>query len=148
MVVGEKCLVVQYASVGSKNPQSNNSVNSTIPIQIQVPGLDFSQGMGVATEVLVLMNMVAEQDLADEQEYEDILDDAKAECSKYGTVCSIEIPRPIPEVEVPGCGKVFVEFTQISECIKAQQNLTGRKFANRVVITSYYDLDKYHRRQF
>lgn len=28
------------------------------------------------------------------------------------------------------------------------QGLTGRKFANRVVVTKYYDLDLYHRREF
>ncbi len=41
-----------------------------------------------------------------------------------------------------------MEFTSTSECQKAQQALTGRKFANRVVVTSYYDPDQYHRREF
>lgn len=36
----------------------------------------------------------------------DILEDVKEECSKYGVVRSIEVPRPIKGVEVPGCGKV------------------------------------------
>lgn len=30
----------------------------------------------------------------------------REECNKYGCVRSIEIPRPIEGVEVPGCGKV------------------------------------------
>lgn len=45
-------------------------------------------------------------ELKDEEEYEDILEDIKEECNKYGVVRSIEIPRPIDGVEVPGCGKV------------------------------------------
>ena len=36
----------------------------------------------------------------------DIVDDVREECSKYGSVKSVEIPRPIPGVEVPGVGKV------------------------------------------
>jgi len=36
----------------------------------------------------------------------DIVDDVKEECGKYGTVRSLEIPRPIKGVEVPGVGKV------------------------------------------
>ena len=44
--------------------------------------------------------------------------------------------------------QIFVEFYVTSDCQKAQQGLTGRKFANRVVVTSFYDPDKYHRRQF
>lgn len=78
----------------------------------------------------------------------DILDDIRSECTKYGTVASLEIPRPIPGHEVRGVGKVFVEFSNPTECQKAQAALTGRKFGNRVVVTSYYDFDQYHRREF
>ena len=36
----------------------------------------------------------------------DILEDVREECSKYGFVKSLEIPRPISGVDVPGVGKV------------------------------------------
>lgn len=36
----------------------------------------------------------------------DILEDVREECGKYGAVKSVEIPRPIPGVDVPGVGKV------------------------------------------
>lgn len=101
-----------------------------------------------ATEVLCLLNMVTEDELVDDDEYDDILEDIKSECGKYGAVKSVEIPRPISGVEVPGVGKIFVEYHSKNDCQKAQQALTGRKFANRVVVTSFYDPDKYHRRQF
>lgn len=144
MQLGDKKLIVQRASVGAKN----NQMNAQAPVQIQVPGLNLQTGAGPATEVLCLMNMVVPEELRDEEEYEDILEDIKEECNKYGVVRSIEIPRPIDGVDVPGCGKVFVEFNSVIDCQKAQQNLAGRKFANRVVVTSYYDPDKYHRREF
>lgn len=38
----------------------------------------------------------------------EILEDVKDECNKYGAVKSIEIPRPIPGVDVPGVGKVII----------------------------------------
>jgi len=144
MQLGEKKLIVQRASVGAKN------ANLAAPVQIQVPGLNQVPigGSGPATEVLCLMNLVSPEELRDEEEYEDILDDIQAECNKYGMVKSIEIPRPDEKVEVPGVGKVFVEFNSVADCQKAQQALTGRKFSNRVVVTSYFDPDKYHRRQF
>ena len=44
--------------------------------------------------------------------------------------------------------QIFVEFSDIDESQKAQQSLAGRKSANRVVVTSFFDLDKYHRREF
>jgi len=144
MQLGDKKLIVQRASIGAKNHQ----VNTQLPVQIQVPGLNLFSGAGPATEVLCLMNMVLPDELKDEEEYEDIVEDIREECSKYGVVQSLEIPRPIDGVEVPGLGKVFVEFNSVIDCQKAQQNLTGRKFANRMVVTSYFDPERYHRRQF
>ncbi|XP_069785566.1 splicing factor U2AF 65 kDa subunit-like isoform X5 [Narcine bancroftii] len=43
---------------------------------------------------------------------------------------------------------IFVEFISPLDCQKAMQALTGRKFANRVVVTKYYDPELYHRRDF
>lgn len=63
---------------------------------------------GHPTEVLCLMNMVLPEELLDDEEYEEIVEDVRDECSKYGLVKSIEIPRPVDGVEVPGCGKVRV----------------------------------------
>jgi splicing factor U2AF subunit len=144
MQLGDKKLIVQRASVGAKNAAAMN----VAPVAIQVPGINAVQGSGAPTEVLCLLNMVVPEELTDEEEYEDILEDIREECSKFGVVRSVEIPRPVPGVDVPGCGKVFVEFAGIAECQKAQHSLTGRKFSNRVVVTSYFEPDKYHRREF
>ena len=57
------------------------------------------QAAGQQTEVLCLLNMVQPEELADEEEYEDILEDIREECGKFGQVRSIEIPRPVPGVE-------------------------------------------------
>jgi len=142
MQLGDKKLIVQRASVGSKTLLG-------VPAQVQVPGMTgVSVGPGQATEVLCLLNMVDEEELKDEEEYEDILEDIREECGKFGEVKSLEIPRPVPGVEVPGLGKVFIEFANSSDCQAAQLSLTGRKFSNRVVVTSYFDPDKYHRREF
>ena len=40
------------------------------PVQLQVPGLNLTQGAGPATEVLCLMNMILAEELEDEDEYE------------------------------------------------------------------------------
>ena len=66
MQLGDKKLIVQRASVGAKNAQNQNQA----PVQIQIPGLNLSQGAGPPTEVLCLMNMVAPEELMDEEEYE------------------------------------------------------------------------------
>lgn len=66
--------------------------------------------------------MVTPEELKDEEEYEDILEDIREECNKYGIVRSLEIPRPIEGVDVPGCGKV---------CIKTRLNDTVSKTVTR-----------------
>jgi len=149
MTLGDKKLIVQRASIGAKNTAVPGTLGA---VAIQVPGLNMGLmsmgGAGPPSEVLCLMNMVTPDELRDEEEYEDILEDIKEECGKYGIVRSLEIPRPIEGVEVPGCGKVFVEFNSPADCQKAQQALAGRRFSNRVVVTSYFDPDQYHRREF
>lgn len=71
-----------------------------------MPGLRGLQNSGMPTEVLCLLNMVVPEELVDDEDYEEILEDVREECCKYGGVRSIEIPRPVDGVEVPGCGKV------------------------------------------
>lgn len=80
------------------------------PVMLQVPGLQRLQNSGMPTEVLCLLNMVMPEELVDDEDYEEILEDIRDECCKYGSVRSIEIPRPVDGVEVPGCGKVSHAF--------------------------------------
>lgn len=91
-----------------------------------------------ATRVLMLMNMVTPEELVDDDDYNDILDDVKEECSKYGAVKSTKIPR-----SGPGLGKIYVEFDTEAEAQKAAASLTGRKFANRTVAASFHAEDRY-----
>lgn len=163
MQLGDKKIIIQRASVGAKNA----AAYAQMPVQIQVPGFNLAAGPGQPTEVcllyiligatnlfksvqvLTLLNMVTEDELRDDEEYEEIVDDIREECNRYGSVRTIEIPRPMEGNEdAPGVGKIFVEFNSVSDCVKAQQALTGRKFANRIVVTSFYDPERYHRRDF
>lgn len=103
---------------GADVPQ--NAVVET-PVTLQVPGLQRLQTSGMPTEVLCLLNMVMPEELVDDEDYEEILEDVRDECCKYGSVRSIEIPRPVDGVEVPGCGKVSIVCSQT----RKQQVVTG-----------------------
>lgn len=115
-----------------------------------MPGLHAVQGQNNATEVLCLMNMITEEELLDDEEYEglflikilnhimshnlcesffiistlnfiiflDIMEDVKEECTKFGPVKSLEIPRPRAGQDVSGVGKIYVEFTNLEGCNK------------------------------
>ncbi|XP_056606852.1 serine/threonine-protein kinase Kist [Triplophysa dalaica] len=75
------------------------------------------------TPVLRLLNVIDDSHLYNEDDYEDIVEDMKEECQKYGTVVSLLIPK-----ENPGKGQVFVEYGNAGDSKEAQRLLTGRTF--------------------
>lgn len=102
-----------------------------------------------STRVLVLMNMLSIDDLKDDDEYEEIVEDIRDECVKYGEVLSVEVPRPVGDGDqAPGVGKVYVEFEKESGAEATQSALSGRKFDNRVVVTSFLSEEKYKAKDF
>lgn len=95
------------------------------------------------SRILCLLSMVDPSELHDDQEYQDIMDDISDECSRFGRVLRVYIPRPSPMGAPPGVGKVWVEFGSIDQCSVAKKNLEGRKFADRSVIASFYPESHY-----
>ncbi|KAJ2824338.1 hypothetical protein FBU31_004023 [Coemansia sp. 'formosensis'] len=92
------------------------------------------------TTVVQLLNMVTVSDLADDLEYTDILEEVQEECSNYGQIVSVVIPRPAPEgseEKVPGLGKIFVEYADVAAASVAVKELSGRQFAGHTVIATY-----------
>ncbi|XP_034736331.1 serine/threonine-protein kinase Kist isoform X2 [Etheostoma cragini] len=92
------------------------------------------------TPVLRLLNLIDDSHLHNEEEYEDILEDMKEECQKYGSVVSLLIPK-----ENPGKGEVFVEYVNSSDSKEAQRLLTGRTFDGKFVVATFYPLSAYKR---
>jgi len=97
-----------------------------------------------ASRVLLLLNIVTGEDLMDADEYDDILQDVKEECDRFGKVLDLQIPRPLGRSgEGPGVGKVLVRFEDVEGCSAAIKGLGGRKFAERTVVASYFPEDDY-----
>ena len=104
-----------------------------------VTALASEKGVQPLSRVLVLLNMVTGDDLMDADEYDDILQDVKEECDRFGKVLDLQIPRPLGRSgEGPGVGKVFVRFETAEGCAAALKGLAGRKFSERTVVASYY----------
>ena len=70
----------------------------------------------------------------------EICEDVQEECQKYGKILSMKIPRPSGGGrQSAGIGKIFIKFEDKESAKKALQALAGRKFADRTVVTTYYD---------
>ncbi|NWI87496.1 UHMK1 kinase, partial [Pitta sordida] len=92
------------------------------------------------TPVLRLLNVLSDASLQCEEEYEDILEDIREECQKYGPVVSLLIPK-----ENPGKGQVFVEYANAGDSKAAQKMLTGKTFDGKFVVAMFYPLSAYKR---
>ena len=155
MELGDKYLVVQRASVGAKPGQPPIpglfDMNPVIPKPI-LPVGDLADSQD---RILLMLNMVVPEELGDDQEYADILEDVKEECSKYGPVEDLRIPRPVKKDktkwgeggrdaalaaqradEAAGVGRVYVKFMDPDGAAAALRALAGRSFAGRSIIAT------------
>lgn len=121
MELGDRKLVVQRASVGARQ-------GLDMPMGMPMPFMPMVVRDDDATNVLQLMNMVTPEELEDDEEYQgrswfmrvlntwftltffvvEIWEDVAEECSKFGKIVDMKIPRPQAGQKVPGLGRVSV----------------------------------------
>lgn len=89
--------------------------------------------MVIPTSVLLLLNMVTKQEVADPTEYREILEDVEIEAKRFGQVRQVLIPR-----DGPGVGRVFVAYHRAEDALKAHHVMHNRKFSGRVVEGRFY----------
>ena len=108
-----------------------------LPVYVEAP-----------TSVLQLANMVTADELADDREFNEIKEDCMGELQKFGTVVSLEIPRPVRGVPVGGVGSIYVRYDSELSSNNAKTNLEDRSFADRLVDVSFYSVDKFNAQEF
>lgn len=157
MELGDRFLVVQRASVGAK---SGNGIvpNPDIPYdqfpEIPKPIMPFGKDPSTDAVILLMLNMVTPDDLVEDEDYGDLCEDIKEECSKYGPVEDLRIPRPVKKDkskwgdtgmsaqdaqrvdEAAGVGRVYVKFHDPEGAQKALNALAGRSFAGRSIVAT------------
>ncbi|KAG5731470.1 Splicing factor U2AF 50 kDa subunit [Termitomyces sp. T112] len=164
MEIGDRYLVVQRASVGAKPGQPGMIPNLPYDQFPEIPRPIMPAGSDNAAEarILLMLNMVTPDDLVDDQEYGDLYEDIKEECSKFGAVEDLRIPRPVKKDkskwapgegghmaaqdaarldEAAGVGRVYVKFAQSSGANVALKSLAGRSFAGRSIIATLLSED-------
>jgi splicing factor U2AF subunit len=159
MELGDKFLVVQRASVGAAKGLAGVPAEAfrapELPRPI-MPAGDPSAGTDIGSRILMMLNMVAPEDLTDDTEYGDILEDVRDECGKFGPVADLRVPRPARRDrakwgeqasqlsaadaqrmdEAAGVGRVYVKFEDPYSAQAALQALAGRSFGGRSIIAT------------
>ncbi|KAI6705479.1 hypothetical protein NL676_008441 [Syzygium grande] len=101
--MGDKTLTVRRANQGANQPKpEQESVLLHAQQQIALQKLMYQLG-ALATKVVCLTQVVTEDELKDDGEYEDILEDMRQEGRKFGNLVNVAIPRPRPDGE-PSAG--------------------------------------------
>jgi hypothetical protein len=91
------------------------------------------------TKIVQLKNMLSPQDLENEDEYQDIMEDTREECSQFGALKSVIIPK----AGQVGATQIFLEYMTNEDAGKAIEGLAGRTFDGRKVEATFFDETKF-----
>ncbi|KAL3645247.1 hypothetical protein CASFOL_010427 [Castilleja foliolosa] len=145
--MGDKTLTVRRANQGQQQGGKPGQEDVLLHVQQQIAlqrSLIPIPSMTPSTKVVCLTQVVTVDELKDNDDYEDILEDMRSECGKFGSLVNVVIPRPLPDGEMPpGVGKVFLEYADNEGAIKARQGLHGRKFGGNEVLAVFYPENKF-----
>jgi splicing factor U2AF subunit len=95
------------------------------------------------SNVIVILNAIQPEDLKKDIIYDQVQRDMASECSKFGQVISLKIPKPDAEYKRnlknlhTSVGKIFIKFDSVETAKKAALDLNGRKYQERTVLVSY-----------
>lgn len=117
----------------------NNAAGATAAAPTPTPAIT-----NPPSRVVELKNMLSDQDLENPDEYNDILEDTREECSQFGQLVSVIIPR---KGEV-GATKIFLEYTSQEDAQKAITGLAGRTFDGRKVEADFFDETKFAQKKY
>ncbi|KAK3706296.1 hypothetical protein LTR37_012811 [Vermiconidia calcicola] len=133
MELGDSHLKVQRASIGIQQVAAEMSVNA-MSMMAGTTSKEEDQG-----RVLCLMNMITPEELMDAEEADEILEDVKEECTKYGPLLEVKMPRPTGgSRQSNGIGKIYIKYEKPESAKKALAALAGRKFADRTVVVTVF----------
>lgn len=95
------------------------------------------------TAVIQLSNMLTAADLANEEEFADIVEDVQGELGQFGEVISIEVPK-----EGVGATHIYVHYKEVAQARMARMALQGRMFDGRKVNGWFYPRDKFDAKEW
>ncbi len=121
-------------------PSHNNgsTTNNSATLQSSTTASTAAAITTLTSNVVELKNMLSEQDLQSDQDFDEIMEDTKDECSQFGALKSVIIPR-----DGPGKTKIFLEYLSKDDAAKAIQGLAGRTFDGNAVQANYFSEEKF-----
>lgn len=159
MQVGDKTLTVRRASQSGGGGVTSGATFASTASGLLLNGEGKKSGVGgdaldvdslvtKATRVVELKNVASEEELADDEEFEEIREDMEEEAKKFGQLEEVLIGRPGEKGMEAAVGKVYLRYTQVEEAERAHATMSGRKFGERTVEAAFIDEVLFQRRHF
>ncbi|SIO73259.1 Splicing factor U2af large subunit A [Babesia microti strain RI] len=93
----------------------------------------------IPTRCIIIRNLVTTASLQNDREYQEVIEDIRAECDLMGQVERVEVPRNPPSE----MAYAFVLFESIQGAAMARKSLGGRRFASNVVQVDFYNEEEF-----
>ncbi len=101
------------------------------------------------TKVLCLNSIIKGLDIEDEDKYNEIKDDIKNECEKYGKIIDIFMPRKdVEDNATPGMGNAYVMYEDIEQSKLARRFLSLKRFNNKSIYIQYIPEENFINKKF
>ena len=101
------------------------------------------------TKVLCLNSIIRGLDIEEDEKYNEIKEDLKNECEKYGKVLDIFMPRKdVEDNETPGMGNAYIMFESVEQSKLARKFLSMKRFNNKLIYIQYIPEDNFINKKF
>ena len=128
----------------SQQPSALDIANAALAAAYGASNGHQQQQQQQPTRILVLSNMVTDDDLATDDDYQGLQDEVREECAKFGQLKGMHIPRRADRnVEASAIKKIFLEYASVQDAQAAERELAGRSFGENTVQTSFLAESEY-----
>ena len=101
------------------------------------------------SKVLCLNSIIKGIDIEEEEKYNEIKEDLKNECEKYGKVLEVFMPRKdVEDNDTPGMGNAYVMFDNVEQSKLARKFLSMKKFNNKLIYIQYIPEENFINKKF
>ena len=101
------------------------------------------------TKVICLNSIIKGINIEEDDKYNEIKDDLKNECEKYGKVLDIFMPRKdVEDNDTPGMGNAYIMFDSVEQSKLARKFLSMKRFNNKLIYIQYIPEDNFINKKF
>lgn len=97
------------------------------------------------SRILLMLNAIGMDDLLDDERYANLETDLRLSMEPFGQIVGLVVPRPMAGQALASVGRIFIEYDTEEAVDKAIASISGKSFADRLVLAIPYPEDRFRR---